>query len=160
MICKTSCAIFIVFLVSSIAMGLMTSKMSSVASFEASLDKPLKEKYGEIVKERRDISLQGYGLGLALSLGVLLYNYTQASRSAKYSTNTMVCVAGAITFVTHYFYYVLSPKQNWMVLHLKTPEQKEQWLQVYKTYQMNYHISLLLGVISSLMLGRVFKCPN
>lgn len=159
MICKTSCAIFFVFLVSSIIMGLMTSKLPSIVAFESTLDEPLNKKYKEIVNERRTISFQGYGLGLLISLSVLLYNYTQSTKTSRYSTNSMVCVAGSITFLTHYFYYILSTKQNWMVLHLKTQEQRERWLTVYKTYQMNYHSSLLLGVISSLMLGRVFKCP-
>lgn len=157
MICKTSCFIFIAFLIGTIMMKLMTHKLPIYKDLMATLDDTLQEKYKSIVKMRATLSLQGYGLGLLLSLIVLLYNYMQP-KAKRYSTNTMVCVAGATTFLTHYFYYILSPKSDWMLNHLKSPEQNKAWLKIYRTMSWNYHASLLTGVISAFVLGRVFKC--
>jgi hypothetical protein len=157
MICKTSCAVFIVFLIGTLLMQLMTYRLPIYADLMALLDAEAQETYKNIKKMRVMTSLQGYGLGLFLSLVVLIYNYNQP-KAQRYSTRMMVCVAGATTFLTHYFYYVLSPKSDWMLNHLKTPEQTKEWLKIYKTMSWNYHISLLVGVLSAVALGSVFKC--
>jgi len=157
MICKTSCAVFIVFLIGTLLMQLMTYRLPIYADLMALLDPEAQETYKNIKKMRVMTSLQGYGLGLFLSLVVLIYNYNQP-KAQRYSTRMMVCVAGATTFLTHYFYYVLSPKSDWMLNHLKTPEQTKEWLKIYKTMSWNYHISLLVGVLSAVALGSVFKC--
>lgn len=157
MICKTSCAVFVAFLVGTILMNIMTHRLPIVDNLMTTLDSDLQAKYKSIAKMRATISLQGYGLGLLLSVAVLGYNYTRP-KSQRYTTNTMVCVAGAVTFLTQYFYYILTPKTDWMLHHLKTPEQNRAWLAVYRTMSWNYHASLLVGVLSALMLGRVFKC--
>jgi hypothetical protein len=108
---------------------------------------------------RLSISLQGYGLGLLLSLIFVVWNYRRPS-GKNLSTNTVVCISGTITFLTHYFYYILSPKSDWMLNHLKTREQNKAWLKIYRTMSWNYHISMLFGVLSALVLGRIFKCTN
>jgi hypothetical protein len=138
-------------------MQLMTYRLPIYADLMALLDPEAQETYKNIKKMRVMTSLQGYGLGLFLSLVVLIYNYNQP-KAQRYSTRMMVCVAGATTFLTHYFYYVLSPKSDWMLNHLKTPEQTKEWLKIYKTMSWNYHISLLVGVLSAVALGSVFKC--
>ena len=69
----------------------------------------------------------------------------------------MLCVVGAITFITHYFYYILSPKSDWMILHLKE-NQMNDWLNVYKTMQYKYHTGFVIGIISVMILSNSFKC--
>lgn len=157
MICKISCAIFVVFLVATLLMNRLTYKLPIQAELTSLLDAELQEKYKNIKKMRIMTSLQGYGLGLLVSLVILIYNYIQP-KSQRYSTRVMVCAAGATTFLTHYFYYILSPKSDWMLNYLKTPEQIKAWLKIYRTMSWNYHISLLMGIISALVLGSVFKC--
>lgn len=157
MICKTSCFVFIAFLVGAILMNIMTHRLPIFDNLIATLDSDLQAKYKAISKTRATTSLQGYGLGLLISVAVLVYNYTRP-RSQRYNTTTMICVAGAVTFLTQYFYYVLTPKTDWMLNYLNTPEQKKAWLEVYRTMMWNYHASLLVGVLSALVLGGVFKC--
>lgn len=157
MICKTSCFIFAAFFIGTIVMKLLILQRPIYNNLMATLNADQKDKYEKIIKMRSMKSLQGYLLGITLSLAVLLYNYNQPSTS-RMTTNAMVCVAGAITMLTHYFYYMLSPKGDWMLNHLKTPEQNKEWLNVYRTMSWKYHASLLVGVISALILGRVFKC--
>ena len=45
------------------------------------------------------------------------------------------------------------PKKEWMLNHLKTDEQKEQWLKVYRAFSWNYHLSIALGLVGAGLLG-------
>jgi hypothetical protein len=58
----------------------------------------------------------------------------------------------AVTFTVNYFYYILSPKTDWMVLNLSKDETRA-WLKVYKTMQYNYHIGMVLGILSVVAFG-------
>ena len=60
----------------------------------------------------------------------------------------MFCTITAVMFLFQYFYYILSPRPDYMVLHLKTQEQKEGWLKVYRKMQIQYHIGLVIGIIA------------
>ena len=59
--------------------------------------------------------------------------------------------------LTSYFYYILSPKQDLMVLYLDNRRQREEWAKVYKTMQFNYHIGLLLGILAAIMFAKSCK---
>ena len=41
----------------------------------------------------------------------------------------MACITAAVTFTVNYFYYILSPKSDWMVVHLNTQGQKQACLE-------------------------------
>jgi hypothetical protein len=43
-----------------------------------------------------------------------------------------------------------------MVLHLKSGEETEAWLNVYRTMQYNYHIGLVLGILAVVAFGNAF----
>ena len=62
-------------------------------------------------------------------------------------------MVGAVTLSVNYFYYILAPKTDWMVLHLKSVEEKEAWLKVYRTMQYNYHMGLVLGILAVVAMG-------
>lgn len=64
----------------------------------------------------------------------------------------MLCLTGSITFLTVYFYYILSPKQDLMVVYLNDRSQRYEWQKIYKKMQFNYHVGLLLGIIAALLL--------
>jgi hypothetical protein len=66
----------------------------------------------------------------------------------------------AITLATNYFYYVLSPKSDWMVLHLKKSSDAANWLQVYRAMQVNYHVGLVLGIAGTVLLSNAFYSKN
>ena len=117
------------------------------------LDKDQIEVYSKIVKERRSIYYQGFSLGLLLSLIIIIYNYITNSLENK----LVFCVVGSITFVVQYFYYILSKKTDWMILHLKTKKQIEGWLKVYKIMQNRYHMGLVLGIVSLSIFSIAFR---
>jgi uncharacterized membrane protein YkgB len=108
-----------------------------------------------VVAERAKLSLQGYGLGLVLSALFLWYHNYKRMRLSNVS---VVCIVMATCFFTNYFYYMLSPKKQYMLEHLKTKEEIKSWLDMYRTMQFNYHMGLVLGIVGAGFLGNAFKC--
>ena len=130
-------------------------KHGEVAKYQKSLDEKQKEVYEKIVNERKNIALQGYGLGLGLSVGFLVSRHLMTKRKETFlrSSISTLCLTAAITFIVQYFYYILSPKSHWMLNQLTNEEQKQQWLKVYRAYSWNYHLSMLIGLIGAGLLG-------
>ena len=153
MICLKSCALGLVFIFATIFMTLIIDKQKIFKDYVNSLNKEQLNKYNNIVNERKNISLNGYLLGLLLSLVFIVFNYNLK----KISKGLVICLTSSIMFLTHYFYYILSPKTDWMVLHLDD-KQRIEWLKVYRTMQFSYHYSLLIGVLSVMIISSAFKC--
>ena len=116
----------------------------------------MQKLYGKISQERRSISYYGYGLGLLLSLCLIFY-YIQIKK-VKMNASALVCMATATTFLVHYFYYMLSPKTDWMLNHMKKQEEVNAWLQMYKAMQYNYHMGMALGIIAVAIFASAFRC--
>jgi hypothetical protein len=81
----------------------------------------------------------------------------------------LLCNVAAITLATNYFYYMLSPKSDWMVLHFNNNnnnnnnnhsdaanEDAANWLRVYRGMQVNYHVGLVLGIAGTVLLSNAF----
>ena len=154
--CRISCMISIMFLV---AMVFMTHSMMSsqtMQKYESKLTPELRKKYGEIATERVRIYYFGYILGFILSIFVILYN-TQYLKM-KLSGISMACIAVSVSFITNYFYYILSPKTDWMLNHVKTPEETKQWLEMYRYMQFNYHTGLVFGLGAVAVFAFAFRC--
>ena len=111
-----------------------------------------REAYDKIAKERLHISMQGYGLGLILS-GLIIYY-----KKKQLKSTSLVCLVLATSFITNYFYYMLSPKSDWMLNHVESREQTHAWLQMYRTMQFYYHAGLVLGIIGVGVMAYAFRC--
>jgi hypothetical protein len=122
-------------------------------NFINKLDDNQKNIYKNIVEERRNIYFMGYGIGFIISLFLI---YFKSYFNIKINKNSVICFILGITFLTTYFFYILYPKSNYMILHLKNENQIKEWLKVYKTMQWNYHFGLVLGLISILFIGKAF----
>jgi hypothetical protein len=55
----------------------------------------------------------------------------------------------AVTLGIGVLYYLLMPKSDWMLLHLKTADENKAWLEVYKTMKQRYLIGMILGAAAS-----------
>ena len=141
--CWISCGIASAFIVSMIYMNL--SKKDILVSFLESLTPDLQEKYKEIMKERLTLYILGFGIGLIVSTLAVFYIRPEPILGA--------CMSMAGTFLFTYFFYMLTPKSDYIIRHLETKEQKEKWLKVYKTMQQTYHTGLVLGLIGATLLG-------
>jgi len=154
--CSISCMISAVFVIGMIYFYHMTDKNAIVKQYKEFLSPQLQKLYGKISQERRSISYYGYGLGFLLSLCLIFY-YIKIKK-VKMSASALVCMAASTTFLVHYFYYMLSPKSDWMLNHMKKQEEVNAWLQMYKSMQYNYHMGMALGIIAVAIFASAFRC--
>jgi uncharacterized membrane protein YkgB len=133
----------------------ITDNNAIVIQYKKQLDPELQKTYEKISKERRNISLYGYVLGFFLSLFIILYNIKLKGK--KMNTKSLVCTVMASCFLTNYFYYILSPKSDWMLNHINNSKQSKAWLVMYRTMSYNYHLGIVLGIIAVGILGFAFR---
>lgn len=154
MVCKTSCVVATIFIVAMIFTMYGSDKTNSINNFRRILTHQQNVIYDKIANERRRIYFIGFALGLLASFIFLLWNHSTGTR--KLNRFSTICVVGAITLTINYFYYMLTPKSDWMILHIEGDTQKKAWLGVYKVMQYNYHLGALLGLVGALFIGNVF----
>lgn len=156
MACAISCMISAIFVIGMIYFYNLTDKSEIVKHYKSSLSIDLQKRYEKISNERTNISYQGYILGVILSLGIIFYNLK--IKGVKMNTSALVCTVIATAFITNYFYYILSPKSDWMLNHLQNKEEIKAWLLMYREMQFNYHMGLVLGIIAVGILAFAFRC--
>ena len=153
--CLVTCGLAVAFLISMIYMYNATNRSQVLVQYEKQLPSNLQQLYKKIRDERQSISYYGYGLGFILSLIAIIYNSVSLKKG---STISMVCLAVVITFLTHYFYYLLTPKTTYMLEHINSPDQTKAWLTMYKTMQKYYHTGMLLGLVAVGLMALAFRC--
>jgi len=156
MACAISCSISLVFIIGMIYFYNMTNKSQIVRLYKSKLPHHLQKLYDKLSSERMMISAYGYGLGLILSLLVIFYNLKV--KKDKLSNSSLICIVIATSFLTNYFYYILSPKSDWMLNHINDREEAKAWLQMYREMSYNYHLGLALGIIAVGILAFAFRC--
>jgi uncharacterized membrane protein YkgB len=156
MVCSVTCAIAFIFIVGKIYFYNATTNDKVVKHYKEKLPTDLKILYDKLTKERLHISLYGYGLGLIISLLIIYYNLKL--KKEKLNNLSLVCLVISVTFITNYFYYILSPKSDWMLNHINNQEQSKAWLQIYRTMQVNYHLGFVFGIIAAGILAFAFRC--
>ena len=156
MACSVSCSISLIFIIGMIYFYNATSKSEVIKQYKTKLPKDLQVRYDKIASERMMISYYGYGLGVLLSLAIIFYN--KKMKGKMLSNASLVCIVLSVSFFTNYFYYMLSPKTDWMLNHVKNPEETKAWLQMYREMQFNYHLGLVLGIIAVGVFAFAFRC--
>ena len=153
--CTISCAISAMFIIGMIYMNYSVTRSQIILKYKLQLPENLQKIYEQIIHERTTIYYQGYVLGFILSIFIILGNIY--SENKILSTTSMVCLVLATSFITNYFYYILSPKKNWMLNYITTPEQTKAWLQMYRGMQVYYHTGLVLGIIAVGIFAYAFR---
>lgn len=156
MFCKVTCFVSIVFLVANIFVMFNVDKDQMKNKFINLLNDNQRKLYESLIKERRNIYFQGYGLGLIIAIIYLVYIKHVLGKRTNYIL--MICSVGFIVFLTNYLYYILMKKSTYMIEHLNNKEQTKAWLEIYRTMQFRYHLGLLLGIIASMIFAASQKC--
>ena len=156
MACTISCMISAVFIIGMIYFYNRTNKSEIVKHYKEKLPSDLQKRYDNISQERMKISVYGYIYGFILSLFIIFYNLK--FKGIKMNTFALVCTVMATCFLTNYFYYMLSPKSDWMLNHINNPEQVKAWLLMYREMSFNYHTGLALGIIAVGIFAFAFRC--
>ena len=157
MVCSITCTISSIFIIGMIYFYNASYRSKAGEIYKNQLNQRQQLAYDRIVKERLGISLKGYFLGAVISLFIILLNYKQTKPSQLGSSST-VCLVLAVCFITNYFYYILSPKSDWMLNHVESKEQTQAWLKMYRTCSFNYHAGLVLGIIGMGVFAYAFRC--
>ena len=164
MVCGITCTIAIVFLIANLYVTFTIDKTRMKDKFYKTLSKEDIARYENIIKERRDIYLQGYGLGLVFSvIYLLLNNYFMKGMNINMTMKSLyntgvICIVGGITVLTNYFYYILAPKSDSMIIHLNKEEQRVEWMKINKKMTVKYHVGLLLGIVAAMIFARSTLC--
>jgi uncharacterized membrane protein YkgB len=155
MACGISCSISLIFLIGMFYFYNLTNKSEIVRHYKEKLPSDLQKRYDKISEERKMISYYGYGLGFILSLFIIFYNLK--IKKQRMNNISLVCTVMATCFLTNYFYYMLSPKSDWMLNHMHNQEEVKAWLQMYREMQFNYHMGIVLGIIAVGILAFAFR---
>lgn len=156
MACVVSCMISAVFIIGMIYFYNMTDKSVIIKHYKASLPTDLQKRYEQISKERMTISYYGYFLGLLISILIIFYNLK--IKHNKMNSFSLICTVMATCFLVNYFYYILTPKSDWMLNHMNNPEQVKAWLLMYREMSHNYHMGIVLGIMAVGILAFAFRC--
>jgi len=155
MVCSISCSIALVFIIGKIYFYNATTNSQIIKHYRDKLPTNLKQLYDKISNERLRISIYGYVLGFILSLFIIFYNIRL--KRERLSNTSLVCIVIATCFLTNYFYYMLTPKSEWMLNHINSPEQTKLWLQLYRNMSVYYHSGLVLGIIAVGFVALAFR---
>ena len=153
--CTVTCFIAFVIVVAMVIMNVMVMNDAFIQSYKNQLPEDIKKQYDNIVAERSRIFFTGYLIGFVLSVFVIIFNINVLKQ--KMPVAAMVCLAVVVSTVVNYFYYILSPKSNYMVDLLKTEKQRQDWLQIYKSMQYYYHGSFVLGAVAVGVFAYAFR---
>jgi len=136
-------------------LGLLGGSFATLSSSEEQnnilrnvLSDDLAARYELIIKERRNHYIIGVVLGIVLSL-----LFVPPFRSIK--TFTRITLFLVITLATACIFYRVMPKSDYMLNHLKTPEQTKKWLQVYNTMKTKYQTGFALGLLAAVPISRI-----
>lgn len=156
MVCGITCLVSLIMIFAMVYM--MSSIQSSGISqkYQAQLPPDLQGVYKKIADERARIYYFGYSLGFVLAAVIIIYNVRILKN--KLPVTTMVCLAVVVSFLTSYFYYILTPKTAWMLENVKSPDQTEAWLKMYRGMQVYYHSGIVLGTVAVGAFALSFRC--
>ena len=143
------CAIGIAFIIGMFMTAFSCRVKKERKEFIDSLTTEQLRIYENIKSQRWNIFLNASLVGILMGV-VAIFIYTQSFTS---NPTTAACLFLSIAFIVQYFYYILSPKNNWMITTLNTEQQRKEWRDVYKVYQNTYHLGLLLGLIGYFACG-------
>ena len=155
MACSITCSIALVFIIGQIYFYNATTNSEIVKHYKDKLPTNLRNLYDKLSNERLKISTYGYLLGLFLSFFIIYYNLQFRK---NFNTTSLVCIVITTCFLTNYFYYMLTPKSDWMLNHINSPEQTKLWLQMYRTMSVYYHSGLVLGILAAGIFAFAFRC--
>jgi hypothetical protein len=156
MVCGITCLVSLIMVFAMVYMMSAIQSSGIAQKYQAQLPPDLQDVYKKIADERARIYYFGYSLGFVLAAVIIIYNVRVIKN--KLPVATMVCLAVVVSFLTSYFYYILTPKTAWMLESIKSPDQTEAWLKMYRGMQVYYHSGIVLGTVAVGVFALSFRC--
>ena len=153
-LCTTSCALAIIFSAGSVATFLNARKKPALENLQKALNKDQLVKYKEIVGRRARIYSKGLVVGVVVAVTILILKLLLDGPHANLFSLNTICILVSSTLITSYLFYMLSLKGDYLVSYLKRKDQRDEWLEVYKTMQYNYYLGLALALVAMLFASK------
>ena len=147
--CLLTCLLASGFIGSMIYTFLSVNKLKIMIDFSNLLDINQRNKYEKIKQERIKLYIEGYLIGLIVSL-LIVFKLNYISKHER------VCLFVVIAIGIKIIYYLAYPKSDYMLNHLKTIDQNKAWLKIYKTMKNRYLFGFIMGVMAYIILGLDF----
>ena len=154
-VCTTSCALALIFAAGSVATCCGTNKKELSDKLRSSLDETQLKIYEEIRKNRGNIYKNGLVSGVTVAATMVVVNILLDNNINQLFTLNTLCLVVATVLIVSYLFYMISPKGVYMVSFLKTKEQRDNWLEIYRVMQQNYHLALGLAVMAVLFSSKI-----
>jgi cytochrome bd-type quinol oxidase subunit 2 len=135
MVCYTTCALAVAFIIASLY--IMLSK-NNYSDYENVFDKEILDK---IVKDRLKIYIIASIIGIILGLIYVIW------KKNKISTFPLICTAILIFFITQWIVYMIYPKSDYLLNYVTNNEQSKAWLNVYQQMMKKFLIGFLIGLV-------------
>lgn len=145
--CRTSCFIAIIFLIANLYTMFICMNSKEKQNFFNTLEPQQKKIYTKIINERKTIYYAGFAIGIVISI-ILLNLDIKFLKLNKSNREKNICFVVATTFIINYLFYIIYPKSSYMILHLNDKQQIKEWLNVYRSMQLNYHMGFVFGIIA------------
>jgi len=146
--CEHKCLVATGLILSNIYFNVRTNKEHVGKELTALLNEKQKKKYEEIKKNRMEIVVKAWKIGILVALALYYFSI----RKQNLSVLSRLCSVYTIMYITSYFVYMLQDKGEYMISHLDNKEQINAWLKGYKTMQKNYNMGLALGITASILI--------
>ena len=140
MLCIKTCMLSTVIIFWFVSGMLVNKKTPVFTNLMNSLDDEQKQKFDMIVKERTIIFKKSLGGALVLTL-ILLLNLRNKNMSLK----KLICVSIVSSVFLMTLFYMIHPKSDYMVRHLKTQDQRDKWVKMKMDMGMKKYVGLGLG---------------
>ena len=145
------CLVGIIFITAMVCVAANCRIRKESQEFVDSLDDEQLRVYENVKAQRWNIFIWATVAGIVAGL-LAVYAYLQQPK-AVVQPYMAGCLFVGVAFIVQYFWYILSPKDRWMVTTLQTERQRKEWNDTYREYQRTYHFGILLGLVGYFALG-------
>ena len=142
------------------AVALIIKKFYMLANYDKgnliqNLISKLNDKEKAIYKQIKIERFKIYSMGSFYGLCLLIIYLFLTRQNDNMLINVLIAII--IWSMTTYLYYTLSKKSDYMIKYLDTQEEREAWLEIYKTMKNNCHGGFVLGIIIASLIAYLIK---
>tara|TARA_B110000114_G_C14810191_1_gene284380 strand:+ start:38 stop:490 length:453 start_codon:yes stop_codon:yes gene_type:complete len=145
MTCVNNCLISFVLFFSIVATMINSKTSPKHKHFRSLLNKNQTNIYDNIHKERLTIYLIGLCVGIVVAF--FASNFLSSPKSNK------LCLFVAIAISVNVVIYMVYPKSQYILTHLKEGEQVDAWLDIYKDMKLKKMVGAGVGLVAYYLMG-------
>ena len=113
--------------------------------FKNSLNSYQLNVYKSINKERTNIFIFSFLLGIILASAICYHLYY--INDINTPNKNLICLFISITLFVTIMGYTIMPKSKYIISYLTDTNQINKWLDIYKSFKTTNYISLLIGIL-------------